>query len=194
MRKKKAVKKTVAKSKKKTIRKKTVPKKKATGKKKSIQKIRPNKFTVKRETDLIKHISDGLTIKDACKVSGIHRSTYYEWINDPRCEEFIEKIEIAEILAQATLLKEIKKDKAWQAKAWLLERRWPSKYGRKEFLKVTIETVEFMFKHFDIIIKEVAGNDSERYAIAAEGMRKFALEVKDFVRNATAASSAKRNS
>jgi hypothetical protein len=88
---------------------------------------------------LIEALQKGATINGACAVGGITRKTYEVWKKTH--PEFTEKIEFAiekwrnlnaKIIQKAALTD-------WKAAAWLLERRDPENYGRRE--KVTMENV-----------------------------------------------------
>ncbi|MDV6237619.1 hypothetical protein CH379_018455 [Leptospira ellisii] len=49
----------------------------------------------------------------------------------------MQELQEKEALAKIKLLSDIQKSDSWQAKAWILERRWPEEWGRKD--KVSIE-------------------------------------------------------
>ncbi len=77
----------------------------------------------------------GVSDKAIFEAVGISHDTFYKWIkNKP---EFAVRIHKARSLGQAKLVKLIwdAVPKTWQAAAWLLERRWPGEYGKKETLK-----------------------------------------------------------
>ena len=77
----------------------------------------------------------GVSDKTIFEAVGISHDTFYKWMkNKP---EFATRINKARSLGQAKLVKLIwdAVPKTWQAAAWLLERRWPNEYGKKETLK-----------------------------------------------------------
>jgi hypothetical protein len=100
-------------------------------------------MTKTKETrqELIANLREGLTIKDACALAGINRSTYYSWLENGS-EEWIQEIKEAESYAKAMLVQQIKIDgtakQDWRAAAWLLERRWPEDYGPKRELDLNV--------------------------------------------------------
>ena len=100
-------------------------------------------MTKTKETrqELIANLREGLTIKDACALAGINRSTYYSWLENGS-EEWIQEIKEAESYAKAMLVQQIKIDgtakQDWRAAAWLLERRWPEDYGPKRELELNV--------------------------------------------------------
>ena len=88
-------------------------------------------------------IERGLTIADACTYSGISERTYYYWLKkEPKTIEnpkeqkkfmqFLQNIKKAQSECQMYCLDFIMKDKSWQSKAWLLERRFPDRWAKKD--------------------------------------------------------------
>lgn len=81
---------------------------------------------------------------------GISRSTFYAWLkkgeNDIKAgvesehSKLFEDIDAAKCEWEAKLLKSINEagKESWQAHAWLLERKMPDKYGRKDRLDIGI--------------------------------------------------------
>jgi hypothetical protein len=89
----------------------------------------------------------------ACEATGISKQTFFNWLNkgkelsmkkgklsdnDKLYVDFFDSIKKAEAEAQAFLLRTIrvKSLEQWQAAAWMLERRWPNMYGRKDRVEV----------------------------------------------------------
>jgi hypothetical protein len=92
---------------------------------------------------LISAIEKGLTIVDACEYAGISEKTYYNWLNKNTDEikdeeerkkfvQFLQDIKKAQSECQMYCLDFIMKDKSWQSKAWLLERRFPDRWAKKD--------------------------------------------------------------
>ena len=77
----------------------------------------------------------GVPDKAIYDAAGIGHDTFYRWIKQN--SEFAKRLNKARSLGQAKLVKLIwdAVPKTWQAAAWLLERRWPNEYGKKETLK-----------------------------------------------------------
>jgi len=79
----------------------------------------------------------------AAQYAGIGESTYYEWLQRGRegespFAEFAEAIKEAEAQAEVrnmALIQQAAQAGTWQASAWYLERRYPSRYGRRERLE-----------------------------------------------------------
>jgi len=92
-------------------------------------------------------IGEGVPGETAAQACGIAPSTYYAYLKrgreardkatkpaaaDRLYIEFAEAIDTNLAISEATLLGIVKQaaPKTWQAAAWMLERRWPAKYGR----------------------------------------------------------------
>jgi hypothetical protein len=87
---------------------------------------------------LLDAITKGLTINDACEYAGISEQTYYNWLNKDvssikneedkkKYLEFLESLKKAQSECQMYCLDFLMKDKSWQSKAWVLERRFPDR-------------------------------------------------------------------
>lgn len=92
---------------------------------------------------LILAIERGLSIEDACEYAGITKKTYYNWLNKDITQikddeerkkflHFLHNIKKAQSECQMYCLDFIMKDKSWQSKAWLLERRFPDRWAKKD--------------------------------------------------------------
>jgi len=88
------------------------------------------------------YIADGNTIQASCAAAGIHRTTYYDWLDRGRDGDesngglyvmFAEMIEKAESAAEMDHVSNIKSAGrvTWQASAWWLERRNPKDWGKR---------------------------------------------------------------
>ena len=92
---------------------------------------------------LLQAVRKGLTIDDACAYAGIVKQTYYNWLNKDvesikddeerkKFVQFLQDIKKAQSECQMYCLDFIMKDKSWQSKAWLLERRFPDRWAKKD--------------------------------------------------------------
>ena len=60
--------------------------------------------------------------------------------------QFYDAVKEAEQTAELACLAEIRQDGSWQSKAWVLERRYPERWGRKDRLDSNVNsTVEVTF-------------------------------------------------
>lgn len=84
--------------------------------------------------------ADGLSNGDIICALGIHESTFYRWIGDPKNKlqrELSEGLKKEEAAFKQTLLTTIRsaalaRNQYWTAAAWLLERKYPDEYGKAE--------------------------------------------------------------
>lgn len=79
---------------------------------------------------LLGGIASGLTNRDACTLAGIGESTFYEKQKDD--PEFAERVKRALVQFKHERIKKIREDTSWQSSAWLLERKFPEEFGRKD--------------------------------------------------------------
>lgn len=114
--------------------------------------------------DSMKH---GATIDVACNIAEVHRSSFFRWkkaaeqlhddldkekikksdftTRQSHLMEFLKEVLFAVSRYELDLLKEIREGKrGWQAKAWILERRFRERYARR----VMVDT-ELFVKHFE---------------------------------------------
>lgn len=115
---------------------------------------------------------------EAARLAGIGRTTYYEWLQRARDDEqagqetlytaFAERVAEAEAKLEETQLSRIQAaaetPKGWTAAAWLLERRFPSRWslrGRLELAGADGEPVTVLVK-FAKTTKETTADDAER--------------------------------
>jgi len=105
---------------------------------------RPSKRTPERAVVIIAALREGSTREGAGAVAGISARRLNEWYRDN--EDFLELVEKAERFAQADMLKGIRRAgrDQWQALAWLLERRWPEQFAKREKTDVVIEVRSYV--------------------------------------------------
>ncbi len=110
--------------------------------KKRQRKRKPTKAQSKVREDLIENLRTGMTIEAACLLAGIGRTTYYRWLDED--EKWADECKSAVRFAEAVLLERVKQlamDKMdWRAFAWILEKRFPDDYGKRQELKVESTT------------------------------------------------------
>ncbi len=83
---------------------------------------------------------DGLSNGDIICALGIHESTFYRWIGDPKNKlqrELSEGLKQEEAAFKQTMLTTIRaaalaRNQYWTAAAWLLERKYPDEYGKAD--------------------------------------------------------------
>ena len=90
-------------------------------------------------------ISVGAYIEDACVFAGISSREYRRWRElaeqgvEPYAERWVEiqKSEAQAIVRNLFNIQNAANSGTWQASAWILERKYPEKYARKDFVQIT---------------------------------------------------------
>ena len=95
----------------------------------------PTKRTAANQARIVEALEKGHTKKSAAARAGMTYQTLNEWAKDD--VEFSDALEKAEGIAQGRIVDEIAKAKAWQAQAWLAERRWPKDFGQRQQVEMT---------------------------------------------------------
>ena len=98
------------------------------------------KLTQEMVDEAIRLKADGLSNGDIICALGIHESTFYRWIGDPKNKlqrALSEGLKKEESAFKRTLLTTIRsaalaRNQYWTAAAWLLERKFPDEYGKAE--------------------------------------------------------------
>jgi len=101
---------------------------------------RKPKLTQEMVDQAIRLKGDGLSNGDICCALGIHPSTFYRWIGDPKNKlqrALSDGLKKEEAEFKHTLLTTIRaaalaRNQYWTAAAWLLERKYPDEYGKAE--------------------------------------------------------------
>lgn len=136
----------------------------------------PYKLCEKLIKDIAKEMAGGASITDACLLCGVSRPVYYLWRKKAKEEpedsqsiyrQFLDAMEVAEAGFKRTHLARIasaskgKTEGQWQASAWLLERKFPAEFSRREQVALTDKIDEFV-KAFD----EIKGSDAPQQETA----------------------------
>ena len=98
------------------------------------------KLTQEMVDEAIALKADGLSNGDIICALGIHESTFYRWIGDPKNRlqrALSEGLKKEESAFKRTLLTTIRsaalaRHQYWTAAAWLLERKYPDEFGKAE--------------------------------------------------------------
>lgn len=98
--------------------------------------------TQDQREDLLANLREGMSIRAACNLSMVSKTTYYRWLEED--EEWAKEVEHANSFAEPVLLSKIKSCAAergeWRAYAWILERRWPQEWGPKQEIEINQTT------------------------------------------------------
>jgi len=114
---------------------------------------RPTSLTPERMNSIVAMLEAGGYIEDACEAVGIDPRTYYNWLSRGRDEEdrlaagvepsenetpflqffqAVRKANAEGIMGHVLNIDRAAKDGTWQASAWILERKQPHKWGRRD--------------------------------------------------------------
>jgi len=121
---------------------------------------RKTKLTPELSEKIANYISTGNYDCVVCGLVGIHVSTYYRWLSMGEkakkgpYKEFYDAIKKAEAAREMKWIRDIDADTSWQSKAWLLERRYPERWGKRE-----AKVLENGEKPFELIVKVVEASD-----------------------------------
>ena len=114
----------------------------------------PSKLTPETVDRLKNALIAGSKIESACIYAGISKGVYYQWKEKARADieagkvtqyvEFLDTIMRAMELSRPRLEMIVSKaaEQDWKAAAWILERRHPKDYGRKEYIESKDRTGE----------------------------------------------------
>lgn len=99
---------------------------------------RPSSMTTQRAEAALEALRLGCTREAAAGVAGVHRATFYRWLDD---RTFRDEVEKAEQQAEAAYTYSVQAavPKNWQAAAWWLERRRHESYGRRDRVELAID-------------------------------------------------------
>ncbi len=95
------------------------------------------KYTPERVDALVELIETGLPILRACDAVGISHQTYYNWKKE--FEDFDCRIREAESNLMKELIEQVKaaaKDGDPKSQQWMLERRFPTDFGKADRLQL----------------------------------------------------------
>ena len=102
---------------------------------------RRSKLTPEVKEKICGYVRQGLSFEAAARLAGISESTFYRWrhwgenARSGIFREFWEELKKAEVEAEAALVNYIRTEAqsgTWQAAAWILERRYPERWGKRE--------------------------------------------------------------
>lgn len=82
-------------------------------------------------------IAEGNTHRTSCAIAGVSHTFFYEWMNDDVA--FADMVKEAEAEAERWHVENIKRHAKdnWLPSAWMLERRNPKEWGKKDKLDIT---------------------------------------------------------
>jgi transposase len=131
--------------------------------------LRKTKLTKDLMDQAEKLLIEGNYTNTVCQYLNIHQSTWYKWLQDGEKQEaglkkeFFDTIKRAEAQAEIRLLDEIrniaKRESSWQANAWMLERKFPDRWSKRE--KIDLDAHVKRENREEIIIEQKLTTDPE---------------------------------
>jgi hypothetical protein len=103
------------------------------------------KLTPELKDKIVKAVRAGNYIETAAAWAGIHKDTFYDWFHKGQASraglyrEFADELEIAWAESEVRDLQTISMAAAenWAAAAWRLERKFPTRWGRKDRMELS---------------------------------------------------------
>lgn len=106
---------------------------------------KPTRLTRETADAIVTAIKTGATLEVAAAYAGIGRRTFFDWLREGRrpdgrklYRDFVDELDLALGQWEAGALQRIHDDPEWQSDAWMLERRFPDRYGRRTRIDSTV--------------------------------------------------------
>ena len=125
-------------------------------KSKKSKSTRATKYTEIRAHNICSNIAGGNTQRAAALAEGISEATFHRWRNEK--PEFAEMVEQAIGVSEANLVHKLTSSEDWRAAAWILERRFPQTWSKKDHIDMHVsrseglEEIKMMIKQTDHLL------------------------------------------
>lgn len=132
----------------------------------SKKRVKNTKYTAILANQICDYVSKGIPMRQAAQSLGISESTFHRWRRDK--EEFSEMIDQAIGVSEARLISEISVNEDWRAKAWILERRFPDRWSKREQIDMNVskseglEEIKLMMKQTDHLLGIDKSEDADK--------------------------------
>ena len=134
-------------------------------------RVKNTKYSMILAHQICEHVSKGIPMRQAAQALGISESTFHRWRRDK--EEFSEMIGQAIGVSESRLITEISSCEDWRAKAWILERRFPDRWSKREQIDMNVskseglEEIKMMMKQTDHLLgidrnEDITSDDPNR--------------------------------
>jgi transposase len=125
------------------------------------------------QKDIVQRLAVGNYIDAACLSVGISPATFYTWMDKGREAEkkpvrrrnaqerlhleFLEAVENAQGAAEVNALTPIRlaMPEQWQAAAWILERKFPDKWGRREKIEINAAITVLKQEMYQLVLVDL---------------------------------------
>jgi hypothetical protein len=99
----------------------------------------------KKKTKMARYLTKGLKLNEACILANVSKIELAEMRSDVDFEDFVQRSQVLLEVEQLENISEAGSMGTWQASAWILERLYPEKYGKKDTIehKYEIKLVTF---------------------------------------------------
>ena len=98
------------------------------------------KYNQIRVHNICTHISNGNTFRASALAEGISEATFHRWRKEH--EEFDQLVEEAIGVSEAKLVNKLAQSEDWRAAAWILERRFPQTWSKKDHIDMHVSRSE----------------------------------------------------
>lgn len=141
---------------------------------------RKTKLTPQLIVDAEKLVKVGNYVVTVCEYIGIDESTWYRWMRDGEKartgikRKFYKTIKKAEAEAEIRLIADLQKiaqvDLKWQALAWMLERKYPERWGRKDKISAEVSHSGLVKENneYNINVEQKIQQTVDKYGLAIE--------------------------
>ncbi len=134
-----------------------------------------SKLTPEIQKEIGNNIKLGMPLKFAAEAAGISEKTFYLWMNQGEKDEkgkfhdfFIHcnNCKSVGVKLHLSLITKAANEGSWQASAWILERRHPEEFGRKDKLELNGKMKHSGEMNLHILsdeeLMEIINNDSKK--------------------------------
>ena len=127
--------------------------------KKTKSKQMNNKYTTLRANQICEQIAKGLPMIQSAIACNISKATFYRWREEK--PEFEEMVTQAVAVSEARLLNKISDSEDWRAAAWVMERRFPDRWTKKDKVEMNLNRSEglkeivMMFEQTNDLVESV---------------------------------------
>jgi hypothetical protein len=118
---------------------------------------RPSKKNHEVIVGIIRDVSLGLPLKEAAHRAGVHPATLRRWRSqDEAVDQAVEAARAAFVQRNLEVVQQAAAND-WKAAAWLLERRRPEAFGRRQVVEASVEAIPVV----DVLTGKVLGPGGE---------------------------------